>query len=138
MRFVLAFLTLGFATILLSSCAGESKQDCVANFKGSGLNLKISLVTGSTYRVELCGDSRITYPAFTVYGAATENDISDNSILNRFRLSHVVANRSGDVIEVTFAGDLYFVVFADTNSQSGFQYANANELVRGSLAQAVF
>ena len=128
-------LIVSIVSAVFFGCARESQQDCVANFKGSGLNLKVSLVTGSSYRMELCGDSKVTYPAFTVYGAATESGIADSSILNRFRLSHIVANRSGDAIEVSFASDLYFVIFADTNSQSGYQYSNSNELIRGSLSQ---
>jgi hypothetical protein len=122
--------------VALSACGASPTEDCTANFLGSGVSVKVTNVSTDTYRFELCGDSRATYPAFTVYGAAQESDISQSSILARYRLSHVVASRSGDAFEVTFNSDLFFVLFADTESGGSLQYSNATELVRGSLTQA--
>jgi len=131
-----SFFAALLGAIFLGGCGAEPKQDCVANYLGQGLSLKISLVSGETYRFELCGDARITYPAFTVYGALAEADISQPTILSRYRLSHVTGNRSGDYFEVTFSSDLYFVIFADTQSSGSLQYSNATELIRGNLSQA--
>lgn len=131
-------LKFSLVLIFLLGCGAEPKQDCTANFRGQGLNLKIRQVSAQTYNFEMCGDPRSSYPAFTVYGAAIESDLTQPSILTRYRLSHVSAARSGDTFEVTFDSDLYFIIYADTKSGETFQYANSTELIRGALSQVVF
>ncbi len=128
------YTLLSVPILLFMACGEQPKQDCVANFQGQGLSLKISQVSSQTYRFELCGDSHTSYPAFTVYGAIDESDLSQPAILSRYRLSHVSAHRSGDSFEVSFSSDLYFVLFADTQSGGSLQYANSTELVRGGLS----
>jgi hypothetical protein len=126
--------------IALASCAKQERRpSCTTNFAGTSLSMRVSVISGTTYKFELCEDAKYLAPGFTVYGAQNAGQITDPSILQRYRLSHVIGvSRSGDSFQVTFSSDSHFVIYADNQSGNSLEYAMSTEMVRGDLSQAAF
>jgi len=115
----------------------NQQSACVSNYTGRGLSLKATLLGGTTYSFTLCSDSAIQGAVFTIYGAATAAGVTDPAILTRYRLSHVGdIQKQGQSFQVTFASDLWFVIYTDVESGGSFQYDNTTEMVRGDLSLA--
>ncbi len=139
MRYKLA-IVISMALSSLLSCAKQDRPAaCQTNFSGSSLSLRVSPITGSTYRFELCEDSKFLAPAFTVYGAQSLSELADSTITSRYRLSHVTgATKKGDQFQVTFSSDTHFVIYADSLSNGTLNYSATVNMVQGALSQASF
>jgi hypothetical protein len=123
----------------LSSCGPNpsATSPCSPTHSATGFSvqLKSSQQSVGQYKLTICSNTRFPGAVYTVYGFQTSSEISNVNPSVHNRLSHVAdANQVGSSVEISFrSDDLYFAIFEDRPSGSGFVWETKSEMLRGQL-----
>ena len=96
----------------------NSSTACTPNVIDNGLSLNVSPLGDSAYSFQLCSASNPAAAVYSVYGGASEQDLSNGFNLNAaVRTAHISGeNAAGATFQVTFkSSDTEFVIYQDAN-----------------------